>query len=127
MIVSALLKPFYELLKSSPSRALTCEGEGQVTLINVDIKFRNQSQLLFELVQLLVKPLVNALMQDQRKDVTEALVQFFVEYDFSALALGVFADDTNDILTRMMGIKCFKSLFVLTNQSKLATKQIVSA
>ena len=61
-------------------------------------------------------------MQDQRKDVTEALVQFFVEYDFTALALGVFADESNDLLTRMMGVKCFKSLFVLTTQSKLATK-----
>lgn len=50
VIVDALLKPFYELLKASPKRAVTCEGEGEVNVISVDANFRNQTQLLFELI-----------------------------------------------------------------------------
>ena len=43
------------------------------------------------------------------------------------LALGVFAEEENDLLTRLMAIKMFKSLFVLTNQSTLMTKMIVGS
>ena len=64
---------------------------------------------------MMLKPLVNALMQDQRKDVTEQVVKFLVDHDMSSLALGIFADDRNDLLTRLMGLKFFKSLFVLSN------------
>ena len=75
----------------------------------------------------MLKPLINALMQDQRKDVTEIIVKFFIENNMTNLSLGVFAEEKNDLLTRLMGLKLFKSLFVLTGQSKDIIKVIVSA
>ena len=65
----------------------------------------------------MLKPLLNALVQDQRKEVTQVMATFLCENDFSRLALGVFADEENDLLTRLMALKLFKSMFVLTNQS----------
>ena len=75
----------------------------------------------------MLKPLVNALMQDQRKDVTEVLVQFFQDHDMTRLCLGVFAEERNGLLTRLMGLKMFKSLFVLKDQSKDVAKSIITA
>ena len=62
----------------------------------------------------MLKPLINALIQDQRKDVTEIMVKYFCEYNMARLSLGVFSEEENDLLTRLMGLKLFKSLFVLT-------------
>ena len=56
---------------------------------------------------------------------TEVVVQFLTQCDMTRLSLGVFADEDNDLLTRLMGLKFFKSLFVLAGQSKDITKMIV--
>ena len=45
----------------------------------------------------------------------------------SPLSLGVFSEPENDLLTRLMALKLFKSLFVLTAKSKEVTKLIVSS
>ena len=127
VIISALLKPFYDKLCKCPITKIQSEGEGTIEAIFVEKSFRVSSQLLFELVQLMLKPLINALMQDQRKDVTEVIVQFFCEFNMCKLSLGVFAEEKNDLLTRLMGLKLFKSLFVLTGQNKEIIKMIVSA
>ena len=63
----------------------------------------------------MLKPLVNALLQDQRKDVTEKVLDFLTQFDLSRLSLGVFANDHNDLLTRLMGLKFYKSLFVVAS------------
>ena len=71
IMIESLLEPFYQKLSKCEKRQLQCGEEGQIELVLIDKDFRNQSQLLFEMIQMMLKPLVNALMQDQRKDVTE--------------------------------------------------------
>ena len=64
------------------------------------------------------KPQVNALMTDPRQGITTYMLEFLKEYKLGNIALSVFQEETNATLTRLMAIKFFKSLFILTNDDK---------
>ncbi len=53
------------------------------------------------------------------------MLEFIKEFRLGELALGVFQEESNLTLTRLMAIKFFKSLFVLTRDDKDVLFEIV--
>jgi len=47
------------------------------------------------------------------------MVQFIKEFNLTRISLGVFYEEKNSILTRMMALKFFKSLFALDDKELL--------
>lgn len=86
--------------------------------IKVKKEFANQAQLIFEFLQLTCKPQVNALLPDPRKGITAVLLEFIKELELPKIALGVFAEESNDTYTRLMAMKFFKSLLYLAHKNK---------
>ena len=64
-------------------------------------------------------------MADPRQGITPTMLEFIKEFRLGELALGVFQEESNLTLTRLMAIKFFKSLFVLTKDDKDVLFEIV--
>lgn len=70
-------------------------------------------------MQLMCKPQINSLVVEPRTGVTQVMIQFIKEFNLTRIALGVFYEEKNSSLTRMMALKFFKSLFALDDKDLL--------
>lgn len=85
-----------------------------------------QAQFIFEFMELLVKPMVNTFVPDPRLSVTEEIIKFIKESNLPKLALLVVAEKENGVMTQMMALKFYKSLFsVLDKDSDLLEFMVV--
>lgn len=73
-------------------------------------------QLIFEFMELLVKPMVNSLVPDPRLTVTDEVISFIKEYHLAATALNTVQNKDNGVTTQLMALKFYKSLFSLLDR-----------